>query len=201
MNPTRLLLLPDPSFAPLRNSLEDRLSAVGKAVTPENFGSLLDEKFTTVLKETFAQAGADEGTLWLRNAERSHLVPVMNSGPNAEAIVGTFRQPLSEGLISMVLASEQPFIENEVYKNEDQSKLLDTTLRLRTYAMIAIPFYLLGDCRGVLSCVQLLSEGTSPKEPAGFTPDSLDHVRHGGAVLAQLLEYRVLRILLGLSGT
>ena len=62
-----------------------------------------------------------------------------------------FRQPLNRGIVSTVLASEQAFIENEVYKNARHDDKLNESLAQTTFAMIVVPFYFLNECRGVVS--------------------------------------------------
>ena len=150
-----------------------------------------------VLEQGFQEAGAQEGTVWLLDEAAENLVPAYNTGPNAARIVGQFRQPLTTGLICMVLASEQPFVENEVHKNSQQSKLLDTTLAVQTHALIAVPFYFLKNCRGVVSCVQLKASGDRNPEPGGFGPKALAAVQRATNVLTRLLEHRILSSTVG----
>jgi hypothetical protein len=188
----RCNILPEPQFAERKALLAERLGQVAHAVTPANFASLLDALMQEVLQQGFREAGAQEGTVWLLDEPREHLMPAYNTGPNAGKIVGQFRQPLTTGLICMVLASEQPFLENEVHKNAQQSKLLDTTLEVQTYSLIAVPFYLLKQCQGVVSCVQLKTPQDKMPEPRGFGPASLQAVQRAASLLTRLLEYRLL---------
>jgi hypothetical protein len=58
--------------------------------------------------------------------------------------------------------------------------------------MIAVPFYLLGTCRGVVSCVQLKRPGSLQPELPGFQPEHLADVQRATALLSQLLEFRLL---------
>ena len=112
-------------------------------------------------------------------------------------MVGRFRQPLKSGLICMVFASEQPFLENEVSKNPGQSKLLDSLLEVKTTALIAVPFYFLGTCRGVVSCVQLSKSGSQPASAPGFRPQHLDTMQRTASILSNLLEYQLLSYAVG----
>jgi hypothetical protein len=84
MKATRANFLPEPRFVPLRPALQEHLSKLGAAVTPENFLSVCDEMLLKLLKETFARIGADEGSIWLLDQEKQHLVVAHNSGPNTE---------------------------------------------------------------------------------------------------------------------
>ncbi len=184
--------MPEPQFAERKQVLAERMAGVAKAVTSENFASLLDPLMREVLQQGFSAAGAHEGTLWLLDSNAQNLVPAYNTGPNSQKIVGHFRQPLTSGVISMVLASEQPFIENEVFNNTQQSKLLDAALQVQTYALIAVPFYFLKNCRGVVSCVQLKTPRSETHVPPGFAPSALLSIQTATTLVSRLLEYRVL---------
>ncbi len=187
----RLNLLPDPAFADLRVALSDRLERMAAAIHAAQFATLLDPLMRLTIERGFLEAQAHEGTVWLLDETAEHLVPAFNTGPDTSRLVGTFKQPLNSGLVCMVFASEQPFIENEVHKNASQSKLLDSRLKVQTHAMIAVPFHFIHACRGVISCVQLRRNNSEP-EPAGFRPEQLASVQRAAAVLSQLIEFRLL---------
>jgi hypothetical protein len=187
---------PDPRFLELKGTLAERLAAIAASITPDNFASLLDPPMRSVLKDGFADAEADEGTVWLPDAAGEHLIPAYNTGPHWEKLVGKFQQPLNEGLICMVMASEQSFIENDVWKNARQSKRLDEMLNVETYALIAVPFYFLKSCQGVISCVQLKHAGQK-SEPRGFNPANLESVQRAAALLSRLIDLRILSNTIG----
>jgi transcriptional regulator with GAF, ATPase, and Fis domain len=188
---SRLNLLPDPAFADLRVALSERLERMAMAIKPAQFETLLDPLMRQIVQRGFSEASADEGTVWLLDESGESLVPAFNTGPDASKLVGTFKQPLNTGLICMVLASEQPFLENEVHKNASQSKLLDSRLKVQTHAMIAVPFHFVHACRGVISCVQL-KRSAADADPAGFRPEHLAAVQRSSALLSQLIEYHLL---------
>ena len=194
---TRWNIVPDPRFADLQGALQERLAAIANSIQPQNFSSLLDPLGRDVLQRGLAEAGAHEGSIWLVDREGKHLVPAYNTGPDAEKIVGKFQQPLNAGLICMVFASEQPIVENEVYKNARQSKLLDQKLQVETYSLIAAPFHFLKACRGVISCVQLKRPGTQPSELTGFQFAHLAALQRAGAIIGQMIELRVLASAVG----
>lgn len=187
-----LSLLPDPAFRDLRPVLAERLNQLVAAVRIEQFASLFDPVMRQTVDRGFHSAGAHEGTVWLLDETEENLVAAYNTGPQAAQWVGRFKLPLRAGLISMVFASEQPFLENEVWKNARQSKVLDSMLQVQTCAMIAVPFYLLRTCRGVMSCVQLRKDGTDEPESQGFRPEHLEAVQWTATILSQLLELRLL---------
>ena len=196
----RLNIVPAPGFAELKPLLTERLERIAAGLRPEQFGGLLDPLMVEVLERSFAEAGADEGTVWLLDGAGEHLVPAYNTGPRAAELIGKFKQPLQAGLICMVFANEQPFLENEVWKNQKQSKLLDSHLQQQTCAMIAVPFYFMRACRGVISCVQLKAAEGSPAKRDGFRPADLECVQRAGALLAQSIELQLLSRAVGWGG-
>lgn len=188
----RLNILPDERFAPLRGALEERLAAVGSSIRPENFSALCDGMIRYVLEQSFHKAGAHGGLIWLLDESKEYLIPAFGVGPVSERLVLQHQQPVREGIVSMVMMSEQPFCENEVYKNAHHSKRVDEKLQLLTYAMIVVPFYFLRQCRGVISCVKVQTAPDKPP-PDGFGIDDLRTVQRAAAVLTELIDYRLLR--------
>jgi hypothetical protein len=202
----RLNILPDPAFLDLKSVLSERLERIAAGLQPEQFTSLLDPLMRQTIEHGFTEAGADEGTVWLLDQAGESLVPAWNNGPHADKLVCRFKQPLNAGLICMVFSSEQPFLENEVWKNSRQSKLLDSMLEVQTSAMIAVPFYFLRACRGVVSCVQLNKSHLEPAHNSttavpsnGFRPEDLTHIQRATAVMSQLVELKLLSCTVGWS--
>jgi hypothetical protein len=195
----RLSLLPDPAFRDLRPVLAERLNQLGAAVRVQQFAMLFDPVMRQTVERGFAAAGAHEGTVWLLDDAEEHLMAAYNTGPQAGEWVGSFKHPLQTGLIGMVFASEQPFLENEICKNARHRKELDGLLQVQTCAMIAVPFYLLRACRGVISCVQLRQANGGKPEPPGFRPEDLAAMQWTAATLSQLLELRLLSHAVGWS--
>lgn len=187
----QLTIMPVRQFVELQSLLAGQLEELAASIEPPQFASLLDPLMRQTLAKGFAEAGADEGTVWLVDKAGENLVPAYNTGPQAEELVGAFKQPLRAGLVCMVFASEQPFLENEVWKNSQQSRLLDQKLGLQTWAMIAVPFYFMRRCRGVVSCVQL-KRNPAEAAPAGFQPQNLKTVQQACAMLTQLIDFRLL---------
>ena len=200
---SRANFLPDERFVALRPALQEHLASMARGISASNFVSLCEGLVLTLLHDTFRQVGASEGSIWLLDGEKEHLIVAHNNGPDAEKIVG-FKQPLSDGIVSMVVATEQAFAENEVYKNKKHSPTLDRTLGKTTYGMVVVPFYLLGQVRGVISCVQLLNvrfdtEGAVPSEalPSGFSPEHMGLVQRTATIITELLDHRLLKTAIG----
>jgi GAF domain len=199
MSEGRFPILPDENLAGLRPALLQRLRAAAMEACNMSFDVVFDAGMRALLLESFQQVGADEGTIWLIDSGNEVLVPRFNSGPHAAGFVGVHRQPLSKGMISMVVATEQPICENEVYKNERQDKAVDRKLGLRTCAMIAVPLGFSGELRGVISCVQVRPENSQDPDPPGFTHQNLVHIQLASSLLGRLFEARILAHCLGFT--
>jgi GAF domain-containing protein len=162
-----------------------------------------EEFFDATMRASFVGAlraiGAHEGTIWLLDESRRVLIPRFNNGPNAANFVGKFRQSLRAGMISMVVSTEQPICENEVYQNRQQDKSLDLELGVRTCAMLAVPLYYGNELRGVLSAVQLMPANEIAPEPPGFSPQHLETLQLAASVLARLVEQQFYTLALGLE--
>ncbi len=198
--PSRITVLPDDRLAALRGVVVLRLQQAAELVCESGFEEFFDAAMRSVFCACLEHSHAHEGTVWLLDEERGALVPRFNNGPNAANFVGSFRQKLSSGIISAVVATEQPMCENAVQNNAHRDPTLDQQLGVQTSAMLAVPFYFAGELRGVLSAVQLTTGAPSAPEPAGFSPESLGVLQTTAAILARLLERRLLGDILGLEG-
>jgi GAF domain-containing protein len=199
MSDGRFPILPDENLAGLRPALLARLRAAATEACNFSFDVVFDAGMRALLLEGFRRVGADEGTIWLIDSGNEVLIPRFNSGPHATGFVGIHRQPLSKGMISMVVATEQPICENEVYKNERQDKEVDRKLGLRTCAMIAVPLVFTGELRGVISCVQIRPRESRDPDPPGFTHEHLLQTQLVATLLGRLLEARLLAHCLGFT--
>jgi hypothetical protein len=200
---TRTNFLPCEALLPLRNALQEHLSEIARHITPENFPGVCNELIFNTLTESFRQAGAHEGSVWILDAAKENLVMAYNTGPNAAKIVG-FRQSLKKGYLSMVFANEQSFAESEIFRNARHAKELDQNLKMTTYAMIAVPFYFLKECRGVISCVQLIDVAVEAnqivptgKKPSGFGIEALSIVQNAALLVRDLINYNLLKTTVG----
>jgi hypothetical protein len=164
-----------------------------------NFAGVFDRSVRDLVIGGLEKAQADEGTIWVIDESQEFLVPVYNSGPWASEFVGKFRQSLRAGMISMVIATEQPICENGVQQNKGQDRTLDNRLGLETCAMIAVPFRFGGEMRGVVSAVQLRKAGDDLPPPPGFSWDDLQTLLRTGTLLGRLVEHKLLTRMLGLE--
>jgi hypothetical protein len=192
-------IVPDDRIAALRPVLDARIEEAATLMCGEGFGDFFDPQMRAVFCGCVAAGGAHEGTVWLLDQSHAALVPRFNTGPNAASFVNIFRQNLGTGLISTVVATEQPMCENAVDRNPLQDKTLDRKLGVQTSAMLATPFYFAGALRGVLSAVLLTRDGEPAPELSGFSTSALDKLQLNATILAQLIERRLLGLTLGLE--
>ncbi|MBV9657106.1 MAG: GAF domain-containing protein [Verrucomicrobia bacterium] len=198
---TRPNFMPDERFAPLRPALQERMRLIGDSITPENFAGLCDGLVANVMNDGFRRAGAHEGSIWLLDKAHEHLVISYNTGRHGSERIGKVRQSVTKGIVSMVLASEHSFVENEIFHSTSYDPTVDHSLNQLTWAMIVVPFYLLGQCRGVVSCVQVISppDSTEPRPP-GFDQSHLSSVQLLAQTVTDLIDYRMLRLTVGWAG-
>jgi hypothetical protein len=196
----RLTVLSDDRLTAVRPIISERLKETAMRVGGEVFEEFFDDTMRALLHDGLNRIDAHEGTVWMLDATRSFLVPRFNTGKKAAEFVGHFRQSLSSGMISMVVATEQPICENEVHKNQQQDKRLDQKLGLLTCAMIAIPFYFEGEMRGVISGVRLKPADGLVEDPAGFSFENLNALQLTASVLSRMIDHRLLSLVLGREG-
>ena len=199
MSVGRFIVLPEERFAELRPAVEARLREAVRQTCGDGFGQVFDQSMRALLLEAFQRVGAHEGTVWLLDEGGEALVPRFNSGPHAEKFVGRFRQSLRSGMISMVVAMQQPICENDVHKNARQDKTLDEQLELETCAMLAVPFLCAGELLGVVSCVQLRRRNSADPDPSGFRAEHLQALQLHVGILSRLVEGKLLALCLGLE--
>lgn len=186
---------PDETLAEQAPLIEKAIDRAARNLSPGEFRSLIGAPGISILRSAKETVGAASITIWLADLELKHLV-VTHSDPE-EQLVG-WEQPMTEGLISLTYASEQSLCENQVYLNADHSKKVDKKLGHVTTAMIATPFYIAGNLRGVISCVQL-KDREEAEDPPGFSARNMNRIRRLSTVAERLVNYRLLTTLLGLE--
>jgi transcriptional regulator with GAF, ATPase, and Fis domain len=190
-------VLPDEMLAALRPQLEIRVREMAHLMAGTAFNDFFDRSVRALAHDCIQRVSADEGTVWMLDESHQYLVPRFNSGPNAEQIVGAFRQPLQTGMIGMVVQTEMPICENDVHHNDRQDKSLDQQLGLKTCAMLAVPLVFASQLRGVISCVKLKPADSTAADPPGFSHADLETLQFNAAVIGQLVEYRLLARCIG----
>lgn len=188
-------LLPSPEFEKLSPLLSERVMRTADSLGLANFGEFLDPTMRNLLERAFQNAGSHEGAVWLVDAERKNLVICHAWGTRADQVMG-FAQPLTSGIVSMVLATEQAFCENKVYTNRAQAKALDQKLGMLTCSMIAAPLMFAKGLRGVVSCIKAKQSAEEP-DPPDFAPHALGEMQFVAHVLGKLIEFELVSVITG----
>lgn len=176
-------------------SVARHLEAWIEGNSPEQLISLVDGGALSLLREAFADTGGCEGTVWLIDRSAGELVACYNSGEEADRLVG-FRQPVGQGIISMVFAQQQPYCENHIAASPGHDDTLDRKISKHTTAMIAVPFYFGFGLRGVVSCVQLAE---APRSREGFSSGDVETLARAVNLVERLIDGTLLTSLLGLG--
>lgn len=138
-----------------------------------------------VLRRSCQKISCANSALWL--ASNDHLEPVLGYGPHAENFIGQYRHPLSEGIISMVHASGQPFCENNIATNPHHSSRLDQMLAIQTDAMIAMPVVYQGNISGVITFVHT-SHSNAEAAPQEFSAADMEEAEYAAALTNRILD-------------
>lgn len=190
---------PPERFEDVGRSLAAWAQEVTSALTPSEWAIWIDDLLQDEFREAVERAEATEGSLWVRDSEEPCLVPVFNTGEQADQIVGSFRQPIGQGLVSMVYETGLPLLENAVHGNRQQDGTLDRLLGVMTCSMVAVPFGCGGRVRGVLTAVKLKPALEPDPDPPPFAPEALVVFERLAEVSRRVLEWRLVREGLGLG--
>jgi hypothetical protein len=188
-------LLRHPGLCDSAKELEKHLDSWIGATPPAQLVELVDQASLALLCDAFLQVGGCEGTVWLFDEKAGDLVAVLNSGVDADSLIG-FRQPLGQGIISLVFVQQQPYCENDIQASEGHDDTLDRKISKHTTAMIAVPFYFGFGLRGVVSCVQL-EEAASPRD--GFSFGDVETLSRVSNMIERLINESLFSSALGFS--
>ena len=157
-------------------------------IMPQQVDDASHSLLTEVLKRCVDAVRCSDCALWL--ADTDHLHPILGHGPHSSRFIGSYKHPLTEGLMSMVYASGQPFCENNIQQNPQHSTSLDEHLEIKTDAMIVIPVVSSSEIRGVITCVHT-SNNTNPNQldqQHNFTPADMSELEYTAALAGRILE-------------
>ena len=197
MTGTRAKLLRRPELAKLGADLEEHLGNWINSGSAADLFAMFDDGCIVLLREAFLKIGGCEGTVWLVDKDELNLVAVYNSGDDARNLVG-FEQPVGSGIVSMVLAQQQPYCENDIGSSHGHDDTLDKKMAKHTTAMIAVPFYFARGIRGVVSCVQLqgIDTGNSKR---GFSSNDVSELTKVVNIVERLINETLQSLALGIN--
>lgn len=194
-----LPFLPDPQMAQYRASFESRLASMVGRLSPELLGGTLTPLIREQAAATFTAANATEGTIWSIAEDHAHLVPVLNTGPNAKAFIERARQPLNAGLISMVFVAGMTVAESNVYLNQKHDRTVAQLTNEATCSMIAVRFSVFGSPRGVISCVKNKDTDSLDPDPPPFDLEAVTAMERLATLIGRLIEWKLASITLGID--
>ncbi len=188
-------LLRHPGLSDSAQELAKHLDHWIEATPPAQLAGLVDQVSLGLLRDAFLAVGGCEGTIWLFDEKAGELVAVFNSGEDAKSLIG-FRQPLGQGIISLVFVQQQPYCENGIQTSEGHDDTLDRKISKHTTAMIAVPFYFGFGLRGVISCVQLEE---AVREREGFSFVDVETLARVTNLIERLINESLFSSALGLN--
>ena len=98
----------------------------------------------------------------------------------------------------MVLATQQPFCENNLAANRVAPSTLEERLGVIMCSRILVPFFIAGKVRGVVAAYQTKPTPDAP-DPAGFGPDAVEEMSLLARLLGRLLDHKLLCAAIGLE--
>ena len=149
------LVVKDPALAGTAARLNECLRRSLAILQPAEAAGLVSTLMADSFADLLVHLGADGGTLWLLSPGAAALEAVFN--PLEPEIAG-MRQPLASGIVSLVLATGEPACVLSVADHRRHSPAIDLTLGKTTHSMVAVPFVLGGEVRGVVTAVRLVGE-------------------------------------------
>ena len=186
--------LTDPDLEEFGDRVTGALERCAKRLLPTELRSLINAPTASVLQNVREDTKADSVGIWIADEGGENLVFAFID-PEDSRILGR-EQPISEGFISLVFASEQPICENRVSEDERHSKRIDSVIGETTNSILAVPFYLGGNLCGVVSAVRW-SGGRAQDEAFGL--DDLQKVQRSTVVVERLVNLALAKAICGIE--
>lgn len=184
--------LPDPAITEAVPKIRSRVSKRVPALATERdfFDRVVDGPLRRVFALSLATISASEGTIWVLDEEGGDLVPRHNTGPDAEAFIGRYRQPLDRGIISTVIVTQRGVSESYVYRNAGHDPSVNKLLGNITAHMIVLPWFIAGDPAGIVSAVKLRK--ADEDDPPPYDAASFDVMSDFTTLLGEISAARLL---------
>jgi hypothetical protein len=153
-----------------------------------------------LLRDAVMAIDADQGVLWLVDDLKSDLRPCFSIGEHSDFFLSQIRQPLSSGLISMVFFTEDSICEAEVGRRSEYCPDVDSRLGAKTKAMIAIPVFFAGRCRGVFSVV-LFEVSSETKNKEAFLHSDFEKLLQACTIWSELMDSQLAAVVMQVGST
>lgn len=194
---TTMRWLPEPRVVPLVPAIEERVAQFGGLIRAANLQEFLDPLMTRLIHDGFCDAGAHEGVIWLLDTSGRNLLCAHQEGPASSRLLN-FRMSLESGVASMVMATQQPFCENDLAANPSGASKLDDAMGVIVCSRILAPFFISGQMRGLIACYRTKTSRETD-DPPGFEPDAMEEVTLLSRLLSRLLDHKLLCAAIGIE--
>ncbi|MCH6257965.1 GAF domain-containing protein [Puniceicoccaceae bacterium K14] len=190
--------IPDPEIVGFASRLDNALQSLAETASPAEMASLVEFVSGRYLLSCFQDINALEGSIWIVDELGKNLVPIYNSGIHSDNFVLKFKQPIYQGIISMVFATEMPFLEKDIENNRKHDDSLDKMLKLKTESMAIVPLFYAGAIRGVISAINFSPDSVQPeKSKNDYEHHILNTLQSSSAVIGKLIDSEMREICLG----
>lgn len=190
--------LPDPRVAPHAQAIEERVGNFAAHIRPATFTEFMDPLMVRLAGDCFRDAGAHEGVFWLADREQKNLYCGYSQGPHADKL-NSMKVPVDTGLSGMILATQQPFCENNLSQNRAAaSSALESRLGVIVCCRVLVPFFIAGKMRGVLAAYKYKPTLDDP-EPCSFDQEAVEELNLLSRLFGRLLDHKLLCAAIGLE--
>jgi hypothetical protein len=196
-NTTSMRWLPDPRVAPHAQSIEERVGRFAGNIRPATFTEFLDPLMRRLIADCLREADAHEGVVWLLDREGKNLFCAYQIGPHSSKL-NNLRFPIEAGVAGMVLATQQPFSEDNLGVNRAAAGTLEERMGVIVCSRALVPFFIAGMMRGLVAAYRTKPVPDAP-EPAGFSADAVEELSHLARLLGRLMDQTLHSAAIGLE--
>ena len=196
-NTTSMRWLPDPRVAPHAAAIEERVAMFASHIRAATFVEFLDPLMRRLIADCLRDANAHEGVVWLIDKDGRNLLCAFQIGTHSPKL-NNFKVPLDAGVAGMVLATQQPFSENNLGQNRAAASTLEDRMGAIICSRALVPFFIAGKMRGLVAAYQTKPALEAP-EPPGFTGEAVEELSLLARLLGRLIDHKLLCAAIGLE--
>lgn len=161
------------------------------------FSEFLDPLMVRLVADCMRDADAHEGAIWLLDREGKNLLCAFQHGEHSDRL-NNFKDPVAAGVSAMVLATQQPFLENNLSGNRAAASSIEERLGVIVCSRVVVPFFIAGKMRGVVAAYQT-KPTLEDADPSGFPPEAVEELNLLSRLLGRLLDHKLLCAAIGLE--
>jgi GAF domain len=166
----------------------DAFAAEIESLSIQELHDLADPFVRELLAEFLPLSHASEIGIWAKVPGEDRLAAIADTaGPEGDFEMKV-SMPLSEGIVSQVFRDQASYLDKGVWRNKQQSQLVDQMLHQRTQNEMCVPFQLAGCRLGVMSAVQLTDARHAAPDRWGFDDQDLALLKLAALAVSQAME-------------